>query len=81
MVKILLVIVIVLLIMALSIGVFAVGFFIGYTREDKRLYKKATQGENEQNLAQKAREEKAKREWQRFLNYDGSSNIDERNLK
>ncbi len=81
MLNILLILVFVLLILLLSLSVFVIGFFIGYTRENKRLYKKATQGENEQNAIQKAKEEKAKREWKKFLSYDGSSNTDERNLK
>lgn len=80
--KVLFVMAIMFLILILAVLAFAVGFFVGFTRENsKQTYKKAAQGENEQNTAQKAREEKNKREWQRFLSYDGSSNTDERNSK
>lgn len=82
MLNILLTLVLVVLILILAAFGFAVGFFVGFTRENtKQTYKKAAQGENEQNLVQKEREEKAKREWKKFLSYDGSSNTDEYNSK
>lgn len=76
MTNILLILIFVLLILTLFVFVFAVGFFVGFTRENKRLYKKAVQGEKVIDNKQKAREEKAKRDWQRFLRYDGSNNTD-----
>ena len=77
MTNILLILIFVLLILILYVFIFAVGFFVGFTRENyKQRYKKAPQGEKVQDNKQKAREEKAKRDWQRFLCYDGSNNTD-----
>ena len=76
MTNILLILIFVLLILILFAFIFTVGFFVGFTRENKRLYKKAPQGEKVQDNKQKAIEEKAKRDWQRFLRYDGSNNTD-----
>ena len=74
--NVLLILIFVLLILILFEFIFAVGFFVGFTIENKRLYKKAAQGEKMIDNKQKAREEKAKRNWQRFLHYDGSNNTD-----
>ncbi len=52
-------------------GLFAIGFLFGYKIEEK-FSKKRTQ-RNLKNMADESKEEKnAKKEWKKFLAYDGS---------
>ena len=51
----------------MALGVFAVGFFIGYKSEDKKILKKKTK------TYESDKEIKAKKEWKKFLEYDGSA--------
>lgn len=77
MVKILFILILILLLLILATLIFAVGFFVGVRKETTVNPRKNTaQGEKAPDTAQKIREERAKREWRKFLNYDGSSNTD-----
>ena len=56
----------------MALGVFAVGFFIGYKSEDKKILKKKRQKELTKTY-ESDKEIKAKKEWKKFLEYDGSA--------
>lgn len=56
----------------MALGVFAVGFFIGYKSEDKKILKKKRQKELTKTY-ENDKEIKAKKEWKKFLEYDGSA--------
>lgn len=56
----------------MGLGVFAVGFFIGYKSEDKKILKKKQQKEMIKTY-ESEKEIKAKKEWKKFLEYDGSA--------
>lgn len=56
----------------MGLGVFAVGFFIGYKSEDKKILKKKKQKEMTKTY-ESEKEIKAKKEWKKFLEYDGSA--------
>lgn len=53
-------------------AIFCVGFFIGFKREDYKLIRK---NQNRPNVVLQNEKEKknSKKEWERFLSYDGSS--------
>ena len=53
------------------IGVFAIGFFIGYKNEEAKIIK-ANRQNALKNIKESDMEQKAKKEWKKFLEYDGS---------
>lgn len=56
----------------MALGVFVIGFLIGYKSEDKKILKRKQQKEITE--AQESEKEiKAKKEWKKFLEYDGST--------
>ncbi len=56
----------------MALGVFVIGFLIGYKSEDKKILKRKQQkGITEAQESEK--EKKAKKEWKKFLEYDGST--------
>ena len=52
-------------------AVFMIGFLIGYKTEDMRIKTKKYNVDNKTSNENK-NEEKAKKDWKRFLEYDGS---------
>ena len=60
----------------MAFAVFAIGFLIGYKKEDKKIWLKERQNE----IKESDKEKKAKKDWKNFLNYDGSSPIDFNNV-
>ena len=52
----------------MAFAVFAIGFLMGYKKEDKRI---KTKNRN-MDFDDEIKEEKAKKDWKRFLEYDGS---------
>ena len=56
--------------MLMAFGVFAIGFLVGYKAEDKRLKVRKNHMEN---IDEKTKEEKMKKDWKKFLEYDGSA--------
>ncbi len=58
----------VLALMLIAFGIFAVGFLIGYKRENKKILKNNLYKSNNE------KEEKQKKKWKEFLEYDGSLN-------
>lgn len=55
----------------MAFGVFAIGFFVGYKSEDKKILKGKAKEIIETQESEK--EIKAKKEWKKFLEYDGSA--------
>lgn len=53
-------------------GLFAAGFLIGYKREDFKAQKIA-QRDIKKFVAESEEEKRAKKEWMKFLKYDGST--------
>ncbi len=57
----------------MAFAVFCIGFFAGYRREEHKIVKR-------KNIhyvdTTKQTEEKAEKEWKKFLNYDGSAASD-----
>ena len=66
----LVVITIVFLLMAFAI--FAIGFLIGYKREDNLILKRKQRAEMNE-MSESEQEKKIKKEWKRFLEYDGTT--------
>ena len=60
----------VIALMLMVFGVFAVGFLFGYKIEDKRLKARKHHSENKEETI---KEEKVKKDWKNFLEYDGSA--------
>lgn len=61
----------------MAFGAFAVGFFIGYKREDKKALRRKR--ESEIDIKRESEEErKSKKEWKKFLEYDGSTLFEEK---
>lgn len=56
----------------MALGVFVIGFFIGYKSEDKRILKRKQQREIKETQ-ESEKEIKSKKEWKKFLEYDGST--------
>ena len=54
-----------------AFAVFAIGFLLGYKSEDNRIMKRKQQTE----IQESDKEKKAKKEWKKFLEYDGSSPV------
>ncbi len=59
---------IVLIFMLIAFAVFAIGFLIGYKSEDNRILKRKQLAE----IKESDKEKKAKKDWKKFLEYDGS---------
>ncbi len=56
----------------IAFAIFAIGFLIGYKHEEKKIIKRTF--EKNEHLTQETEEEKkAKKEWKKFLEYDGSA--------
>ena len=55
----------------MAFAVFAIGFLIGYKTEEKKIAKRKMQHETKE-LQENENEKKAKKEWKKFLEYDGS---------
>ena len=53
-------------------GLVAIGFFIGYKTENRKILKKRLELNNK-NYEENEKERKAKKEWKKFLEYDGSA--------
>ena len=59
---------IVLIFMLMAFAVFSIGFLIGYKSEDNRMLKRKQLAE----IKESDKEKKAKKDWKKFLEYDGS---------
>ena len=59
---------IVLIFMLMAFAVFSIGFLIGYKSEDNRILKRKQMAE----IKESDKEKKAKKDWKKFLEYDGS---------
>ena len=55
----------------MTFAVFMIGFLIGFKTEDRRIKAKKYTNENK-NFNENTNDEKAKKEWKKFLEYDGS---------
>ena len=62
---------IVLFFLLMAFAVFAIGFLIGYKHEDSKILKKSVQTEIK-DIKESDQEKKSKKDWKRFLEYDGS---------
>lgn len=62
---------IVVIVCLMAFSVFAFGFVIGYKTEEKKIIKRKQQYENKE-FQDNEKEKKAKKEWKKFLEYDGS---------
>lgn len=60
---------IVLFFTLMAFAVFAIGFLLGYKSEDNRIVKRKQQTE----IQESDKEKKAKQEWKKFLEYDGTT--------
>lgn len=56
----------------IGFAVFMIGFLIGYKNEDKKFLKKKNLSETTE-IIESDKEKKAKKEWKKFLEYDGSA--------
>lgn len=56
----------------MAFAVFAVGFLLGYKNEDKRVLQKNQQA-SVKEIQESDKEKKAKKEWKKFLEYDGTT--------
>ncbi len=56
----------------MAFGVFVIGFLVGYKSEDKRILKRKKQKEITE-VQESEKERKTKKEWKKFLEYDGST--------
>lgn len=52
-----------------AFAVFAIGFLLGYKSEDNQIMKRKQQSE----IQESDKEKKAKKEWKKFLEYDGTT--------
>lgn len=55
-----------------AIAIFGIGFFVGYKIEDKKTKKKIKNSEVKE-IEESENEKKIKKEWKKFLEYDGST--------
>ncbi len=62
---------IVLVFILMTFAVFAIGFLIGYKSEDNRILKRKQQTAIKE-IIESDKEKKAKKDWKKFLEYDGS---------
>ncbi len=60
-----------LIFLLMAFAVFAIGFLIGYKSEDNRILKRKQQAEIKE-IKESDKEKKAKKDWKKFLEYDGS---------
>ena len=56
----------------MAFAVFAIGFLLGYKNEDKRVLQK-NQQVSVKEIQESDKEKKAKKEWKKFLEYDGTT--------
>lgn len=56
----------------MAFAVFAIGFLLGYKNEDKRVLQKNQQA-SVKEIQESDKEKKAKKEWKKFLEYDGTT--------
>lgn len=56
----------------MTFALFVIGFLLGYKKEDRKILEKKHQDKNNEAL-ESDREKKAKKEWKKFLEYDGSA--------
>ena len=56
----------------IALGVFSIGFWIGFRVENKKIIKRRQEQCNNQ-YEESEKEIKAKKEWKKFLEYDGST--------
>lgn len=56
----------------MAFAVFAIGFLLGYKNEDKRVLQKNQQA-GVKEIQESDKEKKAKKEWKKFLEYDGTT--------
>lgn len=55
----------------MTFAFFVIGFLVGYKNEEKRIKEK--QRDNRCEITESDKEKKAKKEWKKFLEYDGSA--------
>ena len=53
-------------------SIFAIGFLIGYKRQDKKIKNREMEFVTKE-IHESDKEKKAKKEWRKFLEYDGSA--------
>ncbi len=59
----------------MSFAIFCIGFFVGFKREQNKILQK--QFKKSDICKQESEEEqKAKKEWKKFISYDGSSDLE-----
>lgn len=56
----------------MTFGIFVIGFLIGYKSEEKKILKRQQQKVNTE-IKESEKERKAKNEWKKFLEYNGST--------
>lgn len=60
----------------IAFGVFSMGFLIGYKNEENKSFRK----KQDKIAIETDKEKKAKKDWKKFLEYDGSMPYDEKQL-
>lgn len=55
----------------MAFAIFALGFLVGYKREEKKILKRKQQYDSKE-YKNDEKEKKTKKEWKKFLEYDGS---------
>lgn len=55
----------------IGFSIFSIGFLFGYKKEDRKFLNKIKY-DSFKNIQQTDKEKKAKKEWKKFLEYDGS---------
>ena len=55
-----------------AVAIFGIGFFIGYKYEDRKI-KLKKENIDTKEIVESDKEKKAKKEWRKFLEYDGST--------
>ncbi len=55
-----------------AIAIFGIGFFIGHKYEDRKIRQKKENIDTKE-IVESDKEKKAKKEWRKFLEYDGST--------
>lgn len=56
----------------MAFAVFAIGFLMGYKSEDRKILKRKQQIQDNK-IQESDKEKRAKKEWKKFLEYDGST--------
>ncbi len=57
-----------------ALAIFCIGFFVGFKREEKKLFNKTLL--RAEKADKNTKEEKERKEWKKFLSYDGSADTD-----